>query len=427
MRLNNPALLTTSHTLQSHYSDFQVDSRILLSGHSHQAWPNIAKQGLLDSFNDAALHIDDKWQAAFKKADKVKRFYGHLLGETASEITLGASTHELLLRFISDLPQLKIKQPHRAIKIITTDGEFHSMRRQLDRLQDINFIIEKIPVSPSETLATRIIERFDNTTDAVMLSAVFFSSSEVFQDIGQVAQAAKDLSIPCLVDAYHALNVIPFNLNDWQLSSAFIIGGGYKYCQAGEGNCFMRLPKGYHGSPLITGWFAEFENLSQQASSVGYGQGHSAFSGSTYDPASHYRAAAVFDFFNKHKLNDKTLHHINYTQINRLYSGIKSMKVHKNTLCLPQHSIENNGGFLSLTTPQAQRWVTELAKHNILCDSRGNQLRLGPAPYVSHTQLDNTLEVIEYLLRKIQNNSSTKPTLQDTAQKLVSTHTQAID
>ncbi|WP_298770950.1 kynureninase [uncultured Shewanella sp.] len=402
--LNNSVILPKPPLLQAHYSDFQVDSRILLSGHSHQAWPNVAKHGLLQSFNDAALHIDDKWQAAFEKAERVRHFYANLLGEPTSEITLGTSTHELILRFLSDLPLLKTKRPHRPIKIITTDGEFHSMRRQLDRLQDINFIIEKVPVSPSATLATRIIEKLDAATDAVMLSAVFFSSSEIFNDIGQVAQAAKELTIPCLVDAYHALNVIPFNLNDWQLNSTFIIGGGYKYCQAGEGNCFMRLPKNYHGSPLITGWFAEFESLNKHASSVGYGLGHSAFSGSTYDPASHYRAAAVFDFFDEHQLTDVALHQINHAQIKTLYTGIESIKLNPNVLSLPQHGIENNAGFLSLTAPQAQIWVKELAKHNILCDSRGNQLRLGPAPYVSNNQLNETLEVIEHLHHKILTN-----------------------
>ncbi|WP_299010689.1 aminotransferase class V-fold PLP-dependent enzyme [uncultured Shewanella sp.] len=413
--LNKPLILPAAHTLQSHYSDFQVDDRILLSGHSHQAWPNVAKQGLLQSFNDAALHIDDKWQAAFEKAERVKHFYANLLGESDGEITLGASTHELILRFLSDLPQLKTHKLHRQIKIITTDGEFHSMRRQLDRLKDINCIIEKVPVSPSSTLATRIIEKLDTTTDAVMLSAVFFSSSEIFNDIGQVAKAANDLSIPCLIDAYHALNVIPFNLNDWQVDSAFIIGGGYKYCQAGEGNCFMRLPKNYHGSPLITGWFAEFDSLNKHASSVGYGQGHHAFSGSTYDPASHYRAAAVFDFFDEHRLTDVTLHQINHAQIKTLYTGIKSIKLNANLLSLPQHSIENNAGFLSLTSPQAHIWVKELAKHNILCDSRGNQLRLGPAPYVSNPQLETTLEAIEHIGNNIQSDSVNKEDIKQSA------------
>ena len=26
--------------------------------------------------------------------------------------------------------------------------------------------------------------------------------------------------------------------------TAFITGGGYKYCQLGEGNCFLRVPPG---------------------------------------------------------------------------------------------------------------------------------------------------------------------------------------
>ena len=47
--------------LQPYYSDFKVNERILLSGHSHQAWPNVAKQGMIECYNDAAKHVDDKW------------------------------------------------------------------------------------------------------------------------------------------------------------------------------------------------------------------------------------------------------------------------------------------------------------------------------------------------------------------------------
>lgn len=382
------------------YSDFNVANRILLSGHSHQAWPNVAKQGLIDCYNDAAKEVDDKWAAAFDKANIVSNFYRTLLDEPNGQITLGASTHELILRFLSDLNWFK-QTPSRPLRIVTTDGEFHSMRRQLDRLKSLHVDIEVVPTAPADTLAERLIEKINRQTDAVMLSAVFFATSEIFREVGDVAKAAKSLDIPCLIDVYHALNVIPFSIYDWQIESAFIVGGGYKYCQAGEGNCFMRIPADYNGSPIITGWFAEFDALDQAPGEVGYGQGQSAFAGSTYDPASHYRAAAVFDFFEQQGLDANTLSVINRRQISMLWQGIEAMGLPTSVLHLPSHCIERNAGFLSLTTKNANEWVKQLAVHNIKTDSRGDQLRLGPAPYVSDEQLAHALNVIEHIAQSV--------------------------
>jgi kynureninase len=46
-------------------------------------------------------------------------------------------------------------------------------------------------------------------------------------------------------------------------------------------------------------------------------------------------------------------------------------------------------------------WVKRLAEHGVQTDSRGNQLRLGPAPYVSDEQLDNALSIISSLAKSI--------------------------
>ena len=82
------------------------------------------------------------------------------------------------------------------------------------------------------------------------------------------------------------------------LARAFVVGGGYKYCQMGEGNCFLRLPQDCDLRPVFTGWFSEFADLAEaaRASDVRYGKGAARFAGATYDPTSHYRAASVFAF-----------------------------------------------------------------------------------------------------------------------------------
>src|SRR5437868_12805830 len=90
--------------LAKHYSRFRVAERLLLTGHSHQAWPDIGFEGQVAAWNDAAELVDDKWERAFAKADRVRQGYAALLSAAPDEIALGASTFELMTRFLSALP-----------------------------------------------------------------------------------------------------------------------------------------------------------------------------------------------------------------------------------------------------------------------------------------------------------------------------------
>ena len=64
--------------------------------------------------------------------------------------------------------------------------------------------------------------------------------------------------------------------------------------------------------PVLTGWFTAFESREEVGDRrVLYGPGARAFGGATYDPTSHYRAAAVFDFFEQQDLTADRLRVIN--------------------------------------------------------------------------------------------------------------------
>ncbi len=141
-----------SKILARHYSDFRVSERILLTGHSHQAWPNVAKEGLLESWNDAALNVDEKWGRAFEKADQVRTAFRRLLGNINGDITLAQNTHDLLVRLLSALPWKTRRE------ILVTDGEFHTVRRQLLRLEEEGIRIRRIPSQPSQTVGARLAE-----------------------------------------------------------------------------------------------------------------------------------------------------------------------------------------------------------------------------------------------------------------------------
>jgi kynureninase len=385
-------LRRTPNALASDYSSFRVADRLLLTGHSHQAWPDVAREGQLEAFEDAALWVDEKWDRAFAKAERVREGFRVLLGDPGGEIALGQNTHELVTRFLSALDL------RRRPRLITSDGEFHTLRRQLARLGEEGLEVARLPAEPAETLAERMAAALNERTAAALVSAVLFETARIVPNLGALACACVEAGTELLVDAYHALGALPFRLRELELEGAWVVGGGYKYLQLGEGNCFLRLPA--HAQtmrPVLTGWFAEFEELAAERSDGGvdYASGGMRFAGSTYDPTSHYRAARVFDFFEERGLSPEFLRRVSLHQTGLLARCSDELdapgRLLKRERAVP---LENFGGFLALECGQAVAVAARLADVGVLIDARARHLRLGPAPYLSDAQLEAAMERI---------------------------------
>jgi kynureninase len=359
--------LISAEELAPHYSAFRVSERLLLTGHSHQAWPDVAREGVLEAWEDAALHVDEKWERAFEKAERVREGFRLWLEEPTAEIALDQNTFGLVLRFLSAL------DVRRRPRLVTTDGEFHTLRRLMARLAEEELLdVEIVPARPAETLAERLAAAADDRTVAVLVSAVLFADSRIVPGLDDLASA---IDAELLIDVYHAFGVMRVPLPE----SAWVVGGGYKYLELGEGNCFLRLPP--HADelrPRFTGWFSEFAELAaeKRPGAVEYPRGGMRFAGATYDPTSHYRAARVFDFFAERGLTPAALRE-NYLRQTSLLAE---------ALGVPGRR-EDFGGFLALEVPDAEKVSRRLAEDGVMTDSRGRFLRLGPAPYVSDDQL----------------------------------------
>jgi kynureninase len=391
------SLYLSPNALAPHYSRFGVSERLLLTGHSHQAWPDRGFEGQQAAWQDAARFVDDKWDQAFAQADRVRQGFVDLLGDAGGGIALGANTHELLVRLISALP-LGTRP-----RLVTTDGEFHSIRRQLDRLEEEGLAVVRVPEAPLESLAARLSRAVDDRTAMVLVSAVFFDTGRIARGLAEVAASCRRHGSRLLVDAYHALNVVPFSLADEGLRDAFVVGGGYKYCQLGEGNCFLRIPQDTDLRPVVTGWYSEFTVLAdrQRADRVAYGQGGDRFAGSTYDPTSHYRAAAVFDFFREQGLTPALLREVSQHQIGLLASAFDALDLDPTVLSRDRACpLEELGGFLALRCPAASRLVQRLRARGVWADARGEILRLGPAPYLSDRQLGDAVGLLGEVARE---------------------------
>ena len=383
--------------LAPHYARFRVAERPMLTGHSHQAWPDVALEGQVEAWSDAAALVDEKWGRALAMADRVRRGFASLLGGGAEEIALGQNTHELVVRFLSALPLGE--RP----RLVTTDGEFHTIRRQLDRLaEERRLTVAKVAARPAESLADRLVAAVDGRTAAVLVSSVLFEDAHIVAGLDRVLAACRRAGAELLVDAYHQLNAVPCDLARDGLGDAFVVGGGYKYCQLGEGNCFLRVPPGReHLRPVLTGWFSEFARLSTRAEgAVPYGDGAARWAGATYDPTSHYRAARVLDFFDDEGLTPAFLRSLSRWQVGRLASGFDALDLDPGRITRDRSvPLERIGGFLALETGDAGAIAARLRERGVFTDHRGALLRLGPAPYLSAGQLDAALAALGEIVR----------------------------
>lgn len=380
-----------------HYSHFDVANRLLFTGHSHQAWPDVAREGQTEYFDVCARDVDTKWEKSFEKTEILRNYLRDYYDDPNGLYCREESTHFLIVSLLSSF-DLKNKP-----KIITTDGEFHSMDRQLRRLEEEGIEVVSVPTDPDDTFAQRVIEEIDKNTSAIMLSRVYFQTSLINTHLSDIAAAARIHGIPVIIDDYHGTNVVPLSIREQGLEDCFILIGGYKYLQWGEANCFLRFPKECELRPVITGWFASFSTLEHPRTKepVQYDNSDQRFASATYDPSSQFRAAKVVEFFREQGLTPEVLRNQYQAQVGILRSLFIEKNFDPGMIQLTHNEpLSRNGGFLSLTSPKAREIRADLLSRGIFTDARNEILRLGPAPYTTEAQLE---AVIEELSRSIKN------------------------
>lgn len=342
---------------------------------------------MLRAYDDAADWVDDKWGRVMARADRVRQAVADRIGGRPEDVALAASTHELVSRFLSALPLTRRRH------LVTTDGEFNSMDRQLRRLGEEGVEITRVSVEPLASLAGRLAAAIRPDTAALMVSTVLYRTSAVVPGLAEAVAAAHRNGAEVLLDAYHAFNVVPFQLADYGPGPVFLVAGGYKYAQWGEGVCFMHVPPDCALRPVYTGWFADYAHLdaARDDGPVAYGAGGAArFAGSTFEPASLYRAAAVADFFDQQQLTVARLRVLSLHQTGRLLDRAAAA-TRRFEVLTPR---ENRGGFVALRVPGAAELVKALRTRGVFADSRGDILRLGPAPYLPVEEVDAAFDQV---------------------------------
>lgn len=365
--------------------------RLHVAAHSHHLWPDAAFAGAAACLEDAARLADRKWERALGEiapalaasiADELKL-------DGPGSITFAPNTHEFVLRLFSVLAEARGAEP---VRILTTDGEFHSFARQCARWEEAGRVeVRRVPVMPAETLAERLIEALrKDHFDWVFVSQVFFGSGQQWDGLEHLVAAQGDAHLT--VDGYHGYMAVPTDLSlvAGQIS---YLSGGYKYAMAGENACFLHVPDGFGPRPVNTGWFAAFDDLST-GGGVGYAPGGGRFAGSTFDPIGLYRALWVRRMLAGEGLTTERISgHVRQLQdwfwqaVNAGRCGGLGEAELITPLATPWRA-----RYLALRHARAPQWQAALMEQNVITDVRGDVIRFGFGLYHDADDVERLIE-----------------------------------
>jgi selenocysteine lyase/cysteine desulfurase len=356
--------------------------RLHMAAHSHHLWPDASFDGHYQAWEDAAKLSDRKWErimgevwpaAQAEVAAELRLF-------DPSTIVFAPNTHELIVRLLS-----AIERP-RPLRVLATDGEFHSFRRQSARWEEAGeMVVERIPVAPFETFPDRFLAAARTAShDLIFVSHVLFNSGFVFDQAFELADIARPEGPWVVIDGYHGFMAVETDLSPFA-DRLFYTAGGYKYAMAGEGAAFLHAPPGFGPRPVNTGWYAEFDDLSLPPGSVGYAPDAMRFMGSTFDASGLYRFVAVRRMLEAEGLSTPAVS----AHVARLHEQLLGV-LHNTALgeaeLLNPLAGDSHARFLAFRSPHAQRWQAELMARDVITDVRGDVLRIGLGLY--HDEAD---------------------------------------
>ena len=357
-------------------------ARLHVASHSHHLWPDASFEGQVECWNDAARFADKKWDRIM---DEVwPEAQAHVAAELGTgmpdAIVFAPNTHQHLVSLFAAASE---KWP---VRVLTSDGEFHSARRQFARWEEAGVAtVERVRAEPFDSFSDRFLDLASSGNhDFIFVSQMLFGSGRRFERVDELAALARPDGPWVVIDGYHAFMAIEAPFAGSAPRSSFYLGGGYKYAMAGEGCAFLHAPAGFGERPRITGWFAEFDDLTLPPGLVGYRKDAMRFMGATFDASGLYRFNAVQRMLKENGLTTRLISaHVTALQERLLDKVAGTAFGDAERLNRP-----GDARFLAVRSPEAQRWSSELEAENCITDVRGDVLRVGLGIYHDERDID---------------------------------------
>ena len=370
-------------------------TRLHFAAHSHHLWPDAAFEGHAQAAEDAARLADSKWDKVMAEVwPEAQAHVARDLGTgDPTAIVFSSNTHDFIVRLVTAAPRRSGR-----LRVLTSDGEFHSARRQLARWEEEGWVgVERIAADPFDSFADRFLAAAKaGDHDLILLSQVLFGSGRVFDRIEELAALGRTEGPWVVIDGYHAFMALPEPFGEAAAQSAFYLAGGYKYGMSGEGCVFMHAPADFGPRPPVTGWFAEYEDLALPPGKVGYATDARRFLGATFDPSGLYRFNAVQRMLQANGLTTARISdHVAALQ-QLVLQAIGQTPLGAAELLNPLDG-RRHARFLAFRSPHAQRWQQQLKARNCITDVRGDVLRIGFGIYQDSGDVERLAEMLPAL------------------------------
>lgn len=260
-------------------------------------------------------------------------------------------------------------------RVVSTRGEFNAVDLILKQYAALGRIEMRWvePDEQGEFCAERLSQEVERGTDLVVVSQVMFMTSQIVTGLEALADACHARGVRLLVDLYHAAGV--FQVDVRAMRADFAIGGSYKYLRGGPGAGYLYLSPDVLESglrPLDTGWFANEDMFAfERAEPPVLRPGGDAFLEGTPPVLTWYQARSGQEFVlatGVARLREYSLRQLGALRGYLADAGVEGV----------DGGDERHGAFLTVRHQDATKIPALLQREGVLCDARGERLRLCP-------------------------------------------------
>jgi kynureninase len=335
--------------------------------------------------------LGDAWDAWLEEREAFRTRIATLIGATHTDCVVPkTSAGQGLRAVLNALPG----KP----RVISTRGEFDSIDVILKQYAALDRIeIQWVePEADGDFTIEPLIDEVKARDGAglVVVSQVMFMTGQIVRSLDALAKACHRHGTRLLVDSYHAVGVIPVDVV--QLGADFVIGGCYKYLRGGPGACFLYIaPEVLEAGlrPLDSGWFANSDPFGYSRPELPVlNSGGNAFLESTPPVLTWYQARSGLEF--TLAMGVERLRAYGLKQLDALRGYLTDAGV--NTV---KGGDEDHGAFLAIRLAKAMDFATGLQREGIICDARGQWLRLCPDCLTRDEELRCAAAALGKLLR----------------------------
>ena len=367
---------------------------IYLANHSLGRPLDQTEDDLREGFSHWQSRLHNAWDPWQEEEQQHRARIAQLIGAPRPDCIIPkTSAGQGLRTVLNALPRKSSDTP----RVLSTTAEFDSVDIILKQYAAVGRIhLQTVPCHATDGTIdlSQLFASINGETRLVIVSQVLFTTGQVLPGLDRLADQCHQSGARLLVDAYHAIGVLPVDVA--AMRADFVIGGSYKYLRGGPGAAFLYISPAALESglqPLDIGWFAkERPFLYDRPNPPRFAPGGDAFLESTPPVLTYYQARAGQQL--TLALGIDRIRAYALDRLTRLKRYLAEAGI------AAQGADDEHAAFLTVEHRAASSLAQALEQRGITTDARSNWLRLSPDYLTTDNQMRETAATLASVLAR---------------------------